>query len=92
MVGLRNILGCLHSRVEIEKADPRRKLPGGQSSPQSLRGIANIFVLRGSKVRLKMRNTVHCYISCLLEMAPSLAISAEAMGTIPGVTVLQRLS
>lgn len=33
---------CLHSRVDMESSDPRRKLPGGQSSPQSLRGIASI--------------------------------------------------
>jgi hypothetical protein len=32
----------LHSKVETEKAEPRRKLPGGQSSPQSLREIASI--------------------------------------------------
>ena len=43
----RNIFGFgwlryLHSIVETEKAEPRRKLPGGQSSPQSLRGIASI--------------------------------------------------
>lgn len=52
MVRLRNILGCcLHSRVDTEKADPRRKLPGGQSSPQSLRGIANIVVLMGGMAK-----------------------------------------
>jgi hypothetical protein len=36
------LLSYLHSIVETEKAEPRRKLPGGQSSPQSLRGIASI--------------------------------------------------
>lgn len=38
---------CLHSRVEMEKDEPRRKLPGGQSSPQSLRGMASIVVPMG---------------------------------------------
>lgn len=44
MVGLKGDDAYLHSSVEVEKDDPRRKLPGGQSSLQSLRGTVNIVV------------------------------------------------
>lgn len=72
----------LHSKVETEKAEPRRKLPGGQSSPQSLRGIASIVVPMGKRWGSYFGGlgfTVNGYICCLLDMAPSLAIGAEAM-------------
>lgn len=74
----------LHSKVETEKAEPRRKLPGGQSSPQSLRGIASIVVPMGERWESWFGGlgiTVNGYICRLLDMAPSLAIGAEAMDT-----------
>jgi hypothetical protein len=72
----------------MEKAEPRRKSLGVQSSPQSLRGIASIVEPIGTEVmvKLELEITVHCYICCLLEMAPSLAIGAEAMVAICGRT------
>lgn len=51
----------LHSKVETEKAEPRRKLPGGQSSPQSLRGIASIVEPMGERMgKLFWRIGIHC--------------------------------
>ena len=51
----------LHSKVETENAEPRRKLPGGQSSPQSLRGIASIVEPMGAVMeKLFWRIEIHC--------------------------------
>ena len=80
--GLLGLTAYSHSKVETEKAEPRRKLPGGQSSPQSLRGIASIVVPMGKRWESCFGGlgiTVSGYICCLLDMAPSLAIGAEAM-------------
>jgi hypothetical protein len=50
LAGLRQLFGRVAYIPNVE-ADPRRKLPGGQSSPQSLRGMASI-VCRYGKVRV----------------------------------------
>jgi hypothetical protein len=50
LAGLRQLFG-LDAHIPNVEADPRRKLPGGQSSPQSLRGMASI-VCRYGKVRV----------------------------------------
>lgn len=50
LAGLRQLFGSVAYIPNVE-ADPRRKLPGGQSSPQSLRGMASIVCGYG-KVRV----------------------------------------
>jgi hypothetical protein len=62
----RILFGSVADIPNVE-ADPRRKPPGGQSSPQSLRGIASIVCgLRESEDDLSAHGCICCTAYCAI--------------------------
>lgn len=73
------------------EADPRRKLPGGQSSPQSLRGIASILSDYGKERVGRRQSSLTAIFAALCILRHRSQWGAEAMA-VPYLTGLSQFA